>query len=176
MIIDDIKDNSFQKCEKNYKFINLLQLISESQKQHILFGGFSLVVYYKKIYRCHKDIDISFLYEDLNFWKIFFNKLGFKEKAILSKNYNKIKKLEKVLSYPYKTKIEMQKEDLKLDLMFYDSFEQFQIEPVYFNQDKIIVENMNIMFKIKMDLLKLRNNHIKDLSDLKNYFIDRITE
>ena len=57
-------------------------------KKYIIGGGIALAIYYNKIVRKHRDLDLYILKEDFNFWKSFcetFNLVVFKNKW--NKNY-----------------------------------------------------------------------------------------
>jgi len=66
--------NDESKCQKNIDLLNILTEIIQTNKFYILRGGLAIALYYKKIYRCHKDIDLYLDSKDFDFWNSFFSK------------------------------------------------------------------------------------------------------
>lgn len=60
---------------KNKHIFTIIEKIAETaelnNKQYIIGGGGSLAIYYDKIIRKHKDLDLYILKEDLDFWRGF---------------------------------------------------------------------------------------------------------
>lgn len=66
--------NNEAKCKKNIDLLDVLNQIIKTNKSYILRGGLAIALYYKKIYRCHKDIDLYLDFKDFAFWQTFFPK------------------------------------------------------------------------------------------------------
>lgn len=65
-------------CKKNKILIDLVENLSLLDKEFVFFGGIALILYFKKIFRCHNDIDIFILRQDTSFWKKHFQDLGYR--------------------------------------------------------------------------------------------------
>lgn len=77
--------NNEAKCKKNIDLLNILNEIIKTNKSYVLRGGLAIALYYKKIYRCHKDIDLYLDSKDFTFWQNFFSeKYIFKKVSIPS--------------------------------------------------------------------------------------------
>jgi uncharacterized protein YkuJ len=66
--------NPESKCKKNIDLLNILSEITKTNKPYILRGGLAIALYFKKIYRCHKDIDLYLDDKDFVFWNSFLSK------------------------------------------------------------------------------------------------------
>jgi len=82
MIYDLLKkDLEYNKNKDIFKYIDL---VSKSVKPYAIGGGISLSIYYDKIYREHKDLDIYILKKDIDYWinlfKTYDNNLKVKNK------------------------------------------------------------------------------------------------
>lgn len=64
--------NDEAKCDKNINLLNILNEIIKTNKLYVLRGGLAIALFYNKIYRCHKDIDLYLDYNDFYFWNNFF--------------------------------------------------------------------------------------------------------
>lgn len=66
------------ECENNKILLTIIERIAEESKnkKYIVGGGISLAISFGKLIRCHKDLDLYILKEDLNFWKDFFQKFN----------------------------------------------------------------------------------------------------
>lgn len=65
--------NDEAKCRENINLLNILSEIIKTNKLYILRGGLAIALFYNKIYRCHKDIDLYLDYNDFYFWNDFFS-------------------------------------------------------------------------------------------------------
>lgn len=77
----DLFINEESKCKKNIELLNILDEVIKTEKFYILRGGLAIALYYKKIYRCHKDIDFYFDNKDFSFWLSFFRSKYYLKKS-----------------------------------------------------------------------------------------------
>ena len=61
-------------CEKNKELASILSDVINTKKFYILRGSLAIALYFKKFYRCYKDIDFYMDDKDIDFWINFFSK------------------------------------------------------------------------------------------------------
>jgi hypothetical protein len=61
-------------CEKNKELVSILSDVVEAKRFYILRGSLAIALYFKKFYRCYKDIDFYMDCKDMDFWINFFSK------------------------------------------------------------------------------------------------------
>lgn len=75
-------------CEKNKELVSILSEVVNFKKFYILRGSLAIALYFKKFYRCYKDIDFYMDDKDTDFWISFFSKKYIVKKCFIPASRN----------------------------------------------------------------------------------------
>jgi hypothetical protein len=80
--------NKDSYCEKNKELLSILSEVVNFKKFYILRGSLAIALYFKKFYRCYKDIDFYMDDKDTDFWIKFFSKKYIVKKCFIPASRN----------------------------------------------------------------------------------------